>query len=84
MTDDGSSNYWPVQSLRAALACFVLGVVLFTLLYLFEKSGGNLRGHWLGEFIRAIGGRWGIAAILGSLGAFLLVMALIGRSKSDG
>jgi hypothetical protein len=83
MADGDSGNYWPAQSLKAAIGCFVLGVVLFVLLFLFEAAGGNWRDHWLMGPVQKIGGKWAVAVIFGALGVFFLAMALIGSSRSD-
>ncbi|HEV3142416.1 MAG TPA: hypothetical protein VGZ47_00870 [Gemmataceae bacterium] len=83
MIDDDSTNYWPAQSLRAAVACFATGLVLFILLWMLQSSGADMRAHWLLGFVQKIGGKWAVAGICGALGAFFLVMALLGSSISE-
>jgi len=83
MANDDSDNYWPAQSLKAAMGCFATGVTLFILLWMLDWSGADMSKHWLLGFIQKIGGKWTVAVIFGSLGAFLVVMALLGTSKSE-
>jgi hypothetical protein len=83
ISDDNSSSYWPAQSLKASLGCFFIGGLLCGLVLWLERSGLDMRQHWLLGFIQRIGGSWTVGGIACALGLFFLTMAVLGSKQSE-
>jgi len=83
MASDNSSNHWPAQCIKASLGCFFIGGVLCGLILFLERSGLDMRQHWLLGFIQRIGGSWTVGGIACALGVFFLAMAVLGSKTSE-
>jgi hypothetical protein len=84
MASNNSSNYWPAQCVKSSLGCFFIGGILCGLILALERSGVDMRQHWLMGFIQRIGGGLAVGGIACALGLFFLAMAVIGAKQADG
>jgi hypothetical protein len=84
MARDNFSSYWPAQCVKSSLGSFFIGGILCGLILALERSGADMRQHWLLGFIEHIGGALTIGGIACALGLFFLAMAVIGAKQAEG